>query len=202
MDRRLTALAAGVVTAAVAACGSAGPSPSHEPAGIPARLLREARPIGVGPRFHPPARGPVIGRCRAGLGRRAAVHVEVFAADRGVLIAAGIGVRAPVRRSAGRIVAARCYGDLVTVEPTGVVLLAPGARYTLGDLFRSWGQPLSAHRAGPFAAPRARPVRVYVGGRPRGGDPARAALQPHGEVVVEVGPYVPPHTTYTFPPGT
>lgn len=202
MDCRLTALAAGVVTAAVAACGPAPTSPSPPPSGIPARLLREARPIGVGLRFHPPARGPVIGRCRPGPGRRAGVHVEVFAADRVVVVAAGIGIRGPVRRSAGRIVAARCYGDLVTVEPTGVVLLASGVRPTLGDLFRSWGQPLSTRRAGPFTASPARPVRVYVSGHLRGGDPARVPLRRHGEVVVEVGPYVPPHATYTFPPGT
>lgn len=201
MDRRLTALAPGVVAAVVAACGPALTRPSPSGGGIPADLLREARPIGVGARFHPPARGPVIGRCRPRLGPRAGVHVELFAADRVVVIAAGIGVRGPVRRSAGRIVAARCYGSLVTVEPTGVVLLVP-ARHTLGDLFRSWGQPLSAGRAGPFTAPRDRPVRVYVSGRPRGGNPARVPLRPHGEVVVEVGPYVAPHTTYTFPPGT
>ena len=202
MDRRLTALAAGVVAAAVAGCGSATTPPSQPASGIPARLLREARPIGVGPRFHPAARGPVVGPCVPGLGRRAGVHVELFAADRVVVIAAGIGVRGPVRRSAGRIATARCYGDLVTVEPTGVVLLAPGSQHTLGDLFRSWGQPLSARRAGPFAAPQGRSVRVYVRGRRRRGDPARVPLRPHSEVVVEVGPYVPPHTAYTFPPGS
>lgn len=203
MDRSLTALAAGVLAAALAACGLvAAPARNPGDAGIPARLLREARPLGAGPHFHPPARGPLIGACRARLGRRAGVHVELFAADRVVVIAAGIGLRGPVTRDGGRIVAARCYGALVTVEPTGVVLLRTGARRTLADLFRAWGQPLSRHRAGPFAAPPGRPVRVYVGGRPHAGDPAAVALAPHAEVVVEVGPYVPPHTRYTFPPGT
>jgi hypothetical protein len=169
---------------------------------IPASLLREARPIGVGPRFHPPARGPVIGRCGSQLGARNGVHVELFAADRVVVIAAGIGIRGPRRLSAGRIVAAHCYGALVTVEPTGVVLLRPRHRLTLGDLFRAWGQPLSRARAGPFAAGRGEQVRVYEAGRHRLGDPAAVPLTAHGEIVVEVGPRVPPHTSYMFPPGT
>ena len=144
----------------------------------------------------------MIGRCRPRLGARVGVHVELFAADRVVVIAAGIGVRGPVRLSAGRIVAARCYGALVTVEPTGVVLDASGppadARRTCSA---AWGQPLSRDRAGPFRAARGEPVRVYVAGRRRRGDPAAVPLTAHGEIVVEVGPRVPPHTVYTFPPG-
>lgn len=169
---------------------------------IPLRLLRGARPIGVGPRFHPPARGPVIGRCRSRLGTRRGVHIELFAANRVVVIAAGIGVRGPLGFSAGRISAARCYGALVTIEPTGVVLMRPGRRLTLGELFRAWGQPLSSERAGPFSAGRGGRVRVYASGRRRRGDPTTVLLTPHGEIVVEVGPRVPPHTAYTFPPGS
>jgi hypothetical protein len=193
-----------LLAAATAGCGKAsrsGAADTRATGSIPAALLREARPIGVGPRFHPAARGPVIGRCRPRLGTRVGVHVELFAADRVVVIAAGIGVRGPVRLSAGRIVAARCYGGLLTVEPTGVVLMRPGSRLTLGDLFGSWGQPLSRDGAGPFRAARGDPVRVYVAGRRHLGDPAAVPLTAHGEIVVEVGPRVPPHTVYTFPPG-
>lgn len=184
--------------------GGCGAKPRDAPASgtIPSALLREARPIGAGPRFQPPARGAVIGRCETRLGERRGVHIELFAADRVVVIAAGIGIRGPVRRSAGRISAARCYGALITVEPTGVALLRPGVRLTLGDLFRAWGQPLSVARAGPFAAGRGDRVRVYISGRRRRGDPTTVPLTVHGEIVVEVGPRVPPHTTYTFPPGT
>ena len=53
------------------------------------RCSREARPIGHGARFHPPASGPVIGRCRPALGSRVGAHVELFAANRVVLVAAG-----------------------------------------------------------------------------------------------------------------
>ncbi len=195
----LAILAAGVT----AGCGARSSAGARSATGaIPATLLREARPIGAGPHFQPPVRGAIIGRCRAGLGARHGVHVELFAADRVVVIAAGIGVRRPVRFSAGRISAARCYGAMVTVEPTGVVLLRPGARLTLGDLFRAWGQPLSTDRAGPFAAGRGDRVRVYTSGNRRLGDPATVPLTVHGEIVVEVGARVPPHAAYTFPPGT
>lgn len=147
--------------------------------------------------FHPPARGPILGACRPGLGRRVGAHVEVFAADEVLLVAAGIGVRSPRRRSAGRITAARCFGEMVTVEPTGVVLVRPGAELTIADLFRSWGQPLTPDRVASFAGR----VRVYVGGRRRRGTAGAVRLTPHSEIVLEVGPYVPPHAAYHFPPG-
>jgi hypothetical protein len=190
-----------LVMVGTAGCG-ATPRDATTAGTIPATLLREARPIGVGARFHPPARGPVVGRCRSELGSRRGVHIELFAAGRVVVIAAGIGIRGALRLSAGRIAAARCYGALVTIEPTGVVLMRPGLRLTLGDLFRAWGQPLSAERAGPFPAGRGQRVRVYASGRRRPGDPATVPLTAHGEIVVEVGPRVPPHPAYTFPPGT
>ena len=146
--------------------------------------------------------GSVVGSCKSKLGARVGAHVELFAANRVVLIAAGIGTRPPLRYSAGRIASARCYGDLVTLEPTGVVLVRRGARLTLSDLFRSWGQPLSEHRLASFSAAPGQSVRVFVNGRPRSGPPGAVPLSAHSEIVLEVGPRVPPHASYTFPPGT
>jgi hypothetical protein len=186
--------------ACLCGCGSAAKPPAA--GGIPAALLREARPIGRGPRFHPPARGPVIGSCRSRLGPRRGVHIELFAANRVVVLAAGIGVRGPVTREAGRISTARCYGALVTIEPTGVVLVRRGARLTLADVFRAWDEPLSSHRAASFSTAAGNRVRVFVGGRRRRGPPGTVPLSAHSEIVVEVGPRVPPHARYAFPPGT
>jgi hypothetical protein len=129
------------------------------------------------------------------------VHLEVFAAGSVVLVAAGIGTRPPRSYSIGRIAAAGCYGDLVTLEPTGVVLVRSGARLALSHLFRSWGQPLSPRRLASFRAPRGRPVAVFVDGRRWPGQPGDVPLERHAEIVLEIGPYVPPHTAYTFPPG-
>jgi hypothetical protein len=188
----------GALLGLVAGCGSS----SHRAASarIPAALVREARPIGRGPRFHPPARGSVIGPCGGTLGPRRGVHVELFAANRVVIVAAGIGTRPPRRLSAGRISGARCYGTLVTLEPTGVVLVRPGTRLRLAELFRSWRQPLSARRLASFAADRGGGVSVFVDGRQWHGRPGQVPLTAHSEIVLEVGPHVPPHASYTFPP--
>ena len=150
-------------------------------AGIPKDLLLEARPIGVGPSFHPAPAGPVAGRCARRLGPRSAAHVEVFAANRVVIVPAGIGVRAPLTLSAGRIAGARCYGALVTLEPTGVVLVRAHEPIPLSSLFRSWGQPLSPLRLGSFTASPGTHVAVFVERAALAGDagerPARVALR-------------------------
>ena len=148
-------------------------TPGRSQTGIPGALLRQARPIGVGPRFQPPATGPITGRCRPTLGRRHGVHVEVFAANRVVIVPAGVGTRPPRALSAGRISRARCYGDLVTLEPTGVILIRFGRRATVADLFRAWGQPLGRSRLASFRTEPGAQVSVFVGRTPL----ARPALE-------------------------
>jgi len=182
-------------------CGAADRQ-SSSAARIPRDLLLEARPIGVGARFRPPVTGPLVGPCRRELGARTGVHVELFAANRVVLIPAGIGARPPWAFSSGRISAARCYGEVVTLEPTGLVLVRRGVRPVLSELFRGWGQPLSRSRLASFSAPAGTRVAVFVDGRRWRGAPGSVPLARHMEIVLEVGPYVPPHASYTFPPGT
>jgi hypothetical protein len=201
------AAAVPLLIGAVAACGSSSHSSTEATtattaAAPPAALLAEARPIGRGVRFQPPVTGRPIGACTRSLGPRDGVHVEVFGANRVVLIAAGVGTSGPRSFSAGRIVRAGCYGELVTLDPTGLVLIRPGSRLTLADLFHSWGQPLSTHRVASFTTGLGATVRVFVDGRARSGPPASVPLSRHAEIVLEVGPYVPPHAAYTFPPGT
>jgi hypothetical protein len=181
-------------------CGASRPAVATS--GIPPGLLLQARPIGSGANFRPPPSGPVIGRCRGPLGRRSGVHVELFADNRVVIVAAGIGARPPRRFVVGRISRAACYGSLVTLEPTGLVLVRVGSRPALSDLFQAWGQPLSPRRLASFSAPASRPVAVFVNGRRWHGLPGSVPLTAHSEIVLEVGPHVPPHTSYAFPPGT
>lgn len=194
--------AAAVACAAVvvvAACGATHRTSSTPT--IPRNLLREARPIGTGPRFHPAAAGPVVGACSPRLGARFGAHVEVFAANRVVLLPAGIGTAPPRTWSGGRLSHARCYGDLVTLDPTGLVYVRPGRRLSLSALFRAWGQSLSPTRMASFAATAGRRVVVFVDGRRWRGEPGSVPLSRHVEIVAEVGPRVPPHTSYSFPPG-
>jgi hypothetical protein len=192
----------------LAGCGSArrpANSPTTLPAAAPAppaALLAQSRPIGRGPGFQTAASGPVLGPCDRRLGPRAGVHVEVFAANRVVLVPAGIGTRPPRTVSEGRITSAGCYGELVTLDPTGLVLVRAGSQAVLGDLFRAWGQPLSTRQLVTFSASTGARVAVFVDGRRWRGAPGRVPLAAHSEIVLEVGPYVPPHRFYTFPPGT
>jgi hypothetical protein len=185
---------------ALAGCGANGHADPL--AGVPRNLVLEARPIGRGASFHPPATGPVIGPCRSRLGTRVGVHVELFAANRVVLVAEGIGTRPPRGFDAGRISSAGCYGQLVTIDPTGLVLVRPGTTPTLAQLFRSWGQPLTSSQLASFAAVPGTRVSVFVDGHRQPGPPGLVPLARHSEIVLEVGPYVPPHASYTFPPGS
>jgi hypothetical protein len=188
------------LVAIVSGCGS--DRQSAPTAGIPRELIAEARPIGNGIRFRPPVSGSPIEPCRARLGPRVGVHVEVFAANRVVLLPAGIGARSPLGYSSGRISRARCYGTLLTIDPTGLVLVRRGARLPLAALFQSWGQPLSPSRVASFRTPRGGHVAVFVDGRRWRGDPRLVPMAAHAEIVLEVGPYVPPHSSYGFPPAT
>jgi hypothetical protein len=189
-----------LVTVVLPGCGTTRPR-SASAAGIPKALLLEARPIGAGRRFRPAPSGGVAGRCARQLGPRSAVHVEVFAADRVVIVPAGIGIRPPLTLSAGRIIGARCYGALVTLEPTGVVLVRAHEPISLSSLFRSWGQPLSPSRLGSFVASPGTHVAVFVDGLRWRGAPGSVPLVSHSEIVLEVGPHVPPHRSFAFPPG-
>ena len=156
-------------------------------------------PIGVGPRYHPPAGAHAVAglSCAARPVARVGVHLELFAHRRVVLVPPGVGIAGPLVRRHGQVVAGRCSFPVRTREPTGSVELARGARLTLGQLFAVWGQPLSPGRLAGF---RGR-VRAYVYGRRRTGDPRRIVLAPHANVVLELGGYVPPHPAYLFPRG-
>jgi hypothetical protein len=150
-------------------------------------------PIGAGPRYHPPAlhaavaAGRPVGRLTCSrTGRQFAVHVELFAARKVVVVPAGIG-KGPHG----------CSYPLHTDVPTGVVEVSRNGQYVLGDLFRVWGRRLDRHTLLSFSGR----VTVFVGGRRCTGDPRRLPLTRHAQIVVEVGPYVAPHRTYLFPKG-
>ena len=183
-----------------AGCGSAVHTETSS--ALSPALLAQVRPIGRGPRFEPPSTGPVPGRCVRRLGPRSGVHVELFAANRVVIVPGSIGTRPPRRFASGRLSRARCYGDLVTIDPTGLVLVRPGLRLKLSDLFRAWGEPLSRTRLASFTAPRGTRVVAFVEGRRWRGSPASVPLRRHSEIVLEIGPHVSPHGSYAFPPGT
>lgn len=166
---------------------------------IPLYLRRRVRPIGRGVRFHPPVRGVPTGACRRRFAPRYQAHIEIFGANKVVLAPPAIGAERPGPLLDGQLTAARCFGNVVTLNPTGIVYVRDGAHVTLQTLFRAWGQKLSATTVASFGEP-ARRLRVFVDGRPYHGDPGRLRIEPRAEIVIEAGPYVLPHTRFAYPP--
>jgi hypothetical protein len=148
-------------------------------------------PIGAGPRFHPAATtsdvraGRPVGRLRCRNVRSVAhAHLEVFAAGRVTIVPARVGF---ARTRA-------CTYPARTTEPTGVVEFDASAHLTLGDFFAIWGQALASHRLCGFAGR----VRAYVDGVRRRGRIVAILLRRHSEIVLEVGPVIPPHRVFLF----
>jgi hypothetical protein len=163
-------------------------------------------PIGVGPRYHPPAaptpvlRGEPVGGlgCRAD-GPRFGVHVELFAHGRVVIVPAGIGVAAPRRRDGAFVRPRGCSYAVRTTGPTGVLEVRRGAALTLGRLFAVWGEPLSPTRLAGFSTRRSAPVHAYVAGRRWRGRLGAIPLTRHAQIVLELGRFVSPHRSFRFP---
>jgi len=151
-------------------------------------------PIGVGPRFQPAATPGAIAAARpvgklrcGGIARPQRAHLELFARRRVVIIPAGVGIAR----------ARACTYPARTVSPTGVVEFEAAKRLTVGAFFRIWGQRLERSRLLSFAGH----VRAYVGGKAWRGPVRSIPLRRHAEIVLEVGPYVPPHARFLFGPG-
>jgi hypothetical protein len=138
-------------------------------------------PVGAGPRFQPPP--ATHGACAPGAREgRYRVHVELFAHKRVVIVPSGIGLRP------------HCRARVRTLDPTGV-LHFDRRDLTLADLFAVWGVPAGRDRLVSF---RGR-VAAFVGGRRVAGPLRSIRLRDHAQIVVQLGGYVPPHTSYLFP---
>jgi hypothetical protein len=163
-----------------------------------------ATPIGTGPGYRPAAATAAVrdGRpvgtlaCRQGL-PTVRSHLELFVHGRVVVLPAGIGIASPLRLAGGAVTPLGCRYPVSTVDPTGVIYATAGSASTLADVFRIWHQPLSRHNLLGFTSRR--PLRVFVNGRRRTGDPRLIRLRRHAEIVVELGRAVPPHRSYLFP---
>jgi hypothetical protein len=111
------------------------------------------------------------------------MHLELFANGFAIVIPARVGVRN-----------ARCHAHEWTSTPTGVVHFDRAA--TVGDLFRVWGMPLGPRRLLSFRGA----VRAYLDGVRVRADPRSLRLRDGHELVLESGPFIPPHRTFLFPP--
>ena len=112
------------------------------------------------------------------------------------------GNQVPLPASIGISQEAQCLYWLHTHQIDGIIHAeSPGqAKFTLGQFFDVWGQPLSLIQAGPLTAPTGQRLHIFVDGNPFTDDPRSIELQPHQLLVIEVGREVPP-PSYGFPPG-
>lgn len=166
-------------------------------------------PIGARPEFHPPAlsravaaRREVAGlRCERAAPTRFGAHLELFARGRVVIVPAGVGVAPPWSEPRPHVVSGPCSYAARTTTPTGVIEVASGRELTLERFFAVWGQPLGERRLAGFRGRPAQRVRAYVGGFRWRGRVGGIPLRRHAEIVLELGPYIPPHSTFLFTRG-
>ena len=170
--------------------------------------LASARTVGRAPRFRPSPSGALVSQaarvdgmsCNPVFPATSVAHIELFAANRVVVIPAGIGFAPPLARRGAYVQTGRCVYPLRTVEPTGLVLSEAGRTRHLGQLFDLWGQPLNRREVAGFHASHGQHVSVFFDGTLWPGSPISAPISPHAQITIEVGPYVRPHASYSFPP--
>ena len=127
------------------------------------------------------------------------VHLEVLLDGKVVTVPAGVGVGRPWGEDAdGFIVTGSCFAWIHTHDTTGVVhvFTQVGTSYSLGQMFKVWGQPLGLHGALGYRGPAA----VLVDGLAFAGDPQEVALKNFENIVLELGrpPATPPPSSYDF----
>jgi hypothetical protein len=193
-----------LITLALAASGCGGSS--HDSSTL--QLPNDYRPIpsGRGPQYRLPALSAqsALGRpidnmfCTRQRHRRSyAIHLELYARGLVLPIPAGIGVAPPLKRRGAYVASGRCAYPIRTLEPTGLVLVDRGGQFTIGGLFAIWGKRIGLTQLASFTGP----VFAYVNGHHWVGPPERIPLREHAQIVLEADGYVPPHPSYTFPPG-
>lgn len=129
-------------------------------------------------------------------------HLQIYVDGQQRAVPAGIGVVPPLQvRQTSRgpfVVGGAGIYWLHTHDDSGVVHVESPVerRFTLGELFDLWGQPLGPDRVGPARGP----VTALVNGAVVGGDPRDIQLTAHAVVQLDIGTPV-AFRPYTFPPG-
>jgi len=152
------------------------------------------------------ASGAVVDGIAPGVSEQVAFHIHahlaVFVNNEQRGIPYGIGVLGPfqLQQTADGpfVTGGTGFYWLHTHDTTGVIHVESPVqrRYTLGEFFDLWGQPLSPTQVGPERGP----VTALVDGTRFVGDPRDIALAAHAVIQLDVGA-VHPFEPYTFAPG-
>ena len=182
---------AGVVIGVLVATSSpqhAGSGPVSQPTGP------EGVPLEVGAPLAPAgaALGETIDGVQCNSSEQVAYHVHthlsVYVDGRLRPVPAGIGLVAPVAEPTQNGPfdgATQCYYWLHVHAQDGVIHIESPVdqRYTLGQFFDIWGQPLSPDQVGPATGA----LTVFVNGRLERGNPRDIPLGSHEDIQIDVG---------------
>jgi len=126
-------------------------------------------------------------------------HLALFDKGQQIAIPYGIGIVKPFQVNNGFVGVGRGIYWLHTHDATGIIHVeSPDERrYTLGQFFDIWGQPLTAKDVAGLKGA----VHAFVDGKPYAGDPRGIVLGAHTQITLEVGTPVVPPPVYAFPAG-
>ena len=126
-------------------------------------------------------------------------HLSLFYRGEQVAVPAGIGIVAPGAMQAGFVGGGRAFYWMHTHDATGIIHVESPVdrRFTLGQFFDIWGEPLEED---DVAGLKGR-VRAFVDGVPYKGDPRAIELRPHAQITLEVGSPLMTPPAYAFPGG-
>jgi hypothetical protein len=186
-----------VVTGIVVAVTQSGSSPgvpgaTHPVSGPPGP---EGVPLEEGALLAPvssAANGRTVDGIQCNAGEQVAFHVHthlsVMVDGRLRPIPAGIGIVSPVAQPTAEGAfdqASQCYYWLHVHAQDGIIHIESpaGHRYTLGDFFDLWGQPLTTDQVGPATGA----LTMFVNGKRYLGDPRSIGLGSHEDIQIDVG---------------
>ena len=126
-------------------------------------------------------------------------HLALFNKGQQIAIPYGIGIVKPFQVNNGFVGTGRGIYWLHTHDATGIIHVESpdDRRYTLGNFFDIWGQPLTSREVAGLKGV----VRAFVDGKPYAGDPRGIALTARTQITLEVGGPIVPPPTYAFPAG-
>jgi hypothetical protein len=126
-------------------------------------------------------------------------HLSLFYKGEQIAIPEGIGIIKPFREENGFVGGGVGFYWLHTHDATGIIHVeSPDNRkYTLGNFFDVWGEPLAADNVAGLKGK----LQIFVDNKPYSGKPRDIVLTAHGQITLVVGepPVSPP--VYVFPEG-
>lgn len=202
----MAVLLVAVLAIAATACGAKKKSPSAAtssmsssgvltgPPGPEGIVLETGTPLAPAAT---PADGKPVNGIQCNSSEQVAYHIHTHLAIyvNGTLrpVPGGIGIVEPEAQQTPEgpfYGATQCYYWLHVHAQDGIIHIESPttAKYTLGDFFAEWGQPLTATRVGPATGT----VTAFVNEQLYKGDPADIPLGSREDVQLDVGSSVPP----------